>query len=97
MKKPNRTEEKYWTGTRNFNHIQYESDLEDYISQLELQTKQLSKHDVSDSLPSTEYCIEKAKAMIKIFRKVDANMFPTMAIRAETLDDFVNEVMSVRQ
>lgn len=29
--KPFRSDDKYWTGTRNFDHIQYESDLEDYI------------------------------------------------------------------
>lgn len=33
--RPKRTDDKYWTGTRNFNHIQYESDLEDYIIDLE--------------------------------------------------------------
>jgi len=33
--KPKRTDDKYWTGTRNFNHIQFEMDLEDYISDLE--------------------------------------------------------------
>lgn len=33
--RPKRTDDKYWTGTRGFNHIQYESDLEDYIINLE--------------------------------------------------------------
>ena len=33
--RPKRTEDKYWTETRNFNHIQYESDLEDYITDIE--------------------------------------------------------------
>ena len=45
--RPKRTGDKYWTGTRNFNHIQYESDLEDYIIDLENETKQLRKHAVS--------------------------------------------------
>ena len=44
--RPKRTDDKYWTGTRNFNHIQYESDLEDYIIDLENETQQLRKHDV---------------------------------------------------
>lgn len=34
MKKPKRSDDKYWTGTREFDHIQYETDLEDYISEL---------------------------------------------------------------
>lgn len=45
--RPKRTDDKYWTGTRNFNHIQYESDLEDYIIDLENETQQLRKHAVS--------------------------------------------------
>lgn len=44
--RPKRTDDKYWTGTRNFNHIQYESDLEDYIIDLENETQQLGKNDV---------------------------------------------------
>ena len=35
MEKPSRKEDKYWQGTRNFDHIQYEFDLEDYIAELE--------------------------------------------------------------
>lgn len=42
--RPKRTDDKYWIGTRNFNHIQYESDLEDYIIDLENETQQLRKH-----------------------------------------------------
>jgi hypothetical protein len=45
--RPKRTDDKYWTGTRNFNHIQYESDLEDYIIDLENENQQLRKHAVS--------------------------------------------------
>lgn len=40
MRKPKRNDDKYWTGTRNFNHIQYESDLEDYIIDLESESEQ---------------------------------------------------------
>lgn len=36
MKKPSRTEDKYWQGTRNFDHIQFEQDLEEYIDFSEL-------------------------------------------------------------
>ena len=31
MSRPRRTDDKYWTGTRNFNHLKYEDDLEVYI------------------------------------------------------------------
>jgi len=58
--RPKRTDDKYWTGTRNFNHIQYESDLEDYIIDLENEAKQLRKHDVvgrSEQLESGLTCM----------------------------------------
>lgn len=35
MKKPKRIDDKYWTGTREFNHYAYEEDLENYIQDLE--------------------------------------------------------------
>lgn len=61
--RPKRTDDKYWTGTRNFNHIQYESDLEDYIIDLENETQQLRKHAVSGRSEQLvcEYCNEDAK------------------------------------
>jgi hypothetical protein len=34
-KRPRRSDEKYWTGTREFDHIAYETDLENYIYELE--------------------------------------------------------------
>lgn len=45
--RPKRTDDKYWTGTRNFYHIKYENDLEDYIADLENEIYQLRKHAVS--------------------------------------------------
>lgn len=42
--KPKRNDDKYWTGTRNFNHIQYESDLEEYIIDLENEFHHLRKN-----------------------------------------------------
>jgi len=33
--RPKRTDNKYWTGTRNFDHIQFEQDLEEYIDEIE--------------------------------------------------------------
>ena len=60
--RPKRTDDKYWTGTRNFNHIQYESDLEDYIINLENETQQLRKHAVSgrsEQLKALDYLEEK--------------------------------------
>lgn len=44
--RPKRTDDKYWIGIRNFNHIQYESDLEDYIIDMENEIQQLRKHAV---------------------------------------------------
>lgn len=57
--RPKRTDDKYWIGTRNFNHIQYESDLEDYIIDLENETQQLRKHAVSGSALSPVEWLEK--------------------------------------
>ena len=51
MRKPKRSDDKYWTGTRNFNHIQYESDLEDYIIDLEAEREQCILANVRLSLP----------------------------------------------
>lgn len=62
--RPKRTDDKYWTGTRNFNHIQYESDLEDYIIDLENETQQLRKHAVSgrsEQLKAIEELIDLAQ------------------------------------
>lgn len=64
MKEPKRTDDKYWKGTRDFNHIQYESDLEDYIIDLKNEIQQLRKHaimrwvSVKDALPTKDgqYC-----------------------------------------
>jgi len=36
MKAPCRVDDKYWTGTKDFDHIQFETDLEEYIYELEL-------------------------------------------------------------
>lgn len=47
--RPKRTDDKYWIGTRDFNHIRYERDLEDYIIDLENETQQLRKHSVIGS------------------------------------------------
>ena len=50
--RPKRSDSKYWTGTKNFDHIRYESDLEDYISDLEDQNEQL--HKLSIGGPASE-------------------------------------------
>lgn len=62
--RPKRTDDKYWTGTRNFNHIQYESDLEDYIIDLENETQQLRQPAVSgrsEQLKAIEELIDIAQ------------------------------------
>lgn len=67
---------------------------EEYIQNLkECQLVPIVIMEANSILPSIEDCIEKAKAMIKVFREVDPKLFPTMSIRAEALEDFVNEVM----
>jgi len=35
MEKPKRSDSKYWNGTRNFNDMKYDSDLDEYICELE--------------------------------------------------------------
>lgn len=54
MEQPKRSEDKYWKGTRDFDHIQFEMDLEEYISELEerMEALKISCNPVlSDSLP----------------------------------------------
>ena len=34
MEKPKRSNEKYWTGTNQFDEIQFANDLEEYITEL---------------------------------------------------------------
>jgi hypothetical protein len=67
--RPKRTDDKYWIGTRNFNHIQYESDLEDYIIDLENENHQLRKHDVVSRL---------SDRVDEIANKTDANINRTL-------------------
>lgn len=45
---PKRTDDKYWLDTKNFNHFQYESDLEDYIIDLENNSKSKAIPELSD-------------------------------------------------
>lgn len=40
--RPKRTDDKYWIGTRDFNHLRYERDLEDYIFEVENKLEQSS-------------------------------------------------------
>ena len=54
MRKPKRSDDKYWTGTKKFNHIQYESDLEDYIIDLEAESEQCILANVMAMLPTDE-------------------------------------------
>ena len=43
MSKPQRSDSKYWQGTRNFDHITYEQDLEEYIYDLEIEIGKLKE------------------------------------------------------
>lgn len=47
MNKPKRSDDKYWTGTRDFDDIQFISDLEDYIFSLEERIEALTIQRVS--------------------------------------------------
>lgn len=55
---PKRADDKYWVGTRDFNHIQYERDLENYIIDLENEIQQLRKHDVMGSTQNRDLKIK---------------------------------------
>lgn len=49
MKRPKRTDDIYWAGTRDFNHLLFEEDLQEYADELEAQIEALHKHNVSGS------------------------------------------------
>ena len=57
MNKPKRSDDKYWTGTRRFDDIQFISDLEDYIFSLEERIEALPIHDFS-------YCVEQTRNVL---------------------------------
>ena len=63
--RPRRIDDKYWTGTRNFDHIQYESDLEDYISDLEAENEQLKSSGIGSKRPSERTIRDAYKAGIQ--------------------------------
>ena len=63
--RPRRIDDKYWTGTRNFDHIQYESDLEDYISDLEAENEQLKSSGIGSKRPSEPTIRDAYKAGIQ--------------------------------
>ena len=61
MEQPKRSEDKYWQGTRNFDHVQFEMDLEEYISELEerMEAKVISSNPlVMGELP----CVHKYRS-----------------------------------
>lgn len=62
MRKLKRSDDKYWTGTRNFNNIQFIGDLEDYISTLCEEIEQLCIGGVINSV-----CKHNGKTPIIIF------------------------------
>lgn len=59
--KPKRSDDKYWVGTRNFNNIQFEDDLESYIIDLEFQVDNL-KLKISNLLMGLE--VQKVEEFI---------------------------------
>ena len=61
MNKPKRSDDKYWTGTRNFDDIQFISDLEDYIFSLEEQIEALAIPRVSNCATSMEEILNEAQ------------------------------------
>ncbi len=40
MKKPKRSENKYWQGTSNFDHLKFEQDLQEYANYLEVTNRE---------------------------------------------------------
>jgi len=65
LNKPKRSENKYWTGTRNFDEIHYADDLEEYISELEEKLAIQVKSKVKQ-LPITEDLIKEATEILKL-------------------------------
>lgn len=50
------------------------------------------KPDVSGSLLTSESCLEVANRMLSAFKSADVKTFPTMVIRAETMQDYINAI-----
>ena len=87
--RPKRTDDKYWTGTRDFNHIQYESDLEDYIIVLENETQKLRIGAVMHLLYqelSKEYKVPVERIMLAITD--DAKFFQAYSTNEMEVDLF---------
>ena len=82
--RPKRTDDKYWTGTRDFNHIQYESDLEDYIIDLENETQKLRKHAVSGRSEHSNYLFEDV--VIEVTQEQDTLLSRGLRKSLEDLD-----------
>lgn len=55
MKKPNRTDEKYWSTTSEFDHIQYELDIEKYILETEATQQEQDYNDGTNGNIIEEY------------------------------------------
>ena len=79
--RPKRSDNKYWTGTRNFNHIQYERDLEDYIIDLENEIHQLRASDGKKQLLGEVF---SNKAQLADFIGVNIPIYVKPKIKAKT-------------
>lgn len=80
--KPKRSNDKYWKGTRDFDHIQYENDLEDYISDLEAN----GANKISSNLPvsgSEINPIEKVYEDDDAFLEIEYRHFWTNRLRTD--------------
>lgn len=57
MRRPRRSDDKYWTGTRVFNDLQFESDLQDYIDYLLIKCE----HEKEPCFEPIDECIKCGK------------------------------------
>ena len=84
--RPKRTDDKYSIGTRDFNHIRYERDLEDYIIDLENETQQLRKHSVS----------QQHELLLDFLAEVNGNLttHPHLQMSTRFVDDYLKSNIS---
>lgn len=48
---------------------------------------------VSVSLPSSEVWYDRANKMLQAYKNADPKLFPTMPIRAEAIQEYINYVL----
>lgn len=74
MLKPNRSDEKYWIGITNFDQIQYEDDLDEYIYELE--------EKLNDIDP---YLISQTNELLDLLREEGKDVFQDSNIMSDSI------------